>query len=97
MKLLCEFGARLNKVDKYGATALHYAAQQNFQDCVHVLLRKGASVICQDSVGRQPLIWAAIQGHLDIMKMLINSRSELDAREEHGLSGIFITSFHFDL
>lgn len=89
VKLLCDFGAKLNKRDKSGATALHYAAQQNYRDCVHILLRKGASVLCCDDSGRPPLMWACIQGHVEVAKMLVQAKSDVNAREERGFTGAF--------
>lgn len=42
LKILTEFSSQLNTPDKNGATPLHFSAQQNFVECVNILLRKGA-------------------------------------------------------
>ena len=62
MKCLTDLGADLNVRDEYGSTPLHYAVQQNFIDCVHYLLKKGAKHEIKDVNGRNPLLWAFVEG-----------------------------------
>ncbi|KAI3644010.1 hypothetical protein MP228_010174 [Amoeboaphelidium protococcarum] len=93
LKLLTEFGAKLNKGDKHLATALHYACSQNLVDCVNVLLRKGASTSIKDGEGRQCLIWAAIRGHFDVIRLLCSTDLDVNAAEDHGLTALHFAAY----
>ncbi|CAC5359674.1 unnamed protein product [Mytilus coruscus] len=55
---ICQYlinkGCRVNKSDKFGSTALHYAAWENRIREVDVLIRNGADVYKRDRSGRTP-------------------------------------------
>ena len=48
----------LNRPDKHGMTALHYAAMVGFVDGVKFLVQQGSDVSALDHEGDSPLIWA---------------------------------------
>jgi uncharacterized protein len=47
-------------------------------------LNKGADVNCRDKDGLTPLIWAAIQGHEEIVRLLLERGGELEAKNHNG-------------
>ncbi len=49
--------------DKWGSTALHYAAQRGSQVCSLTLITKGADVNAKDNEGNTPLAIALKSGH----------------------------------
>ena len=61
---LCSHKACDVKVkDRWGSTALHYAAQRGAQVCVLTLLKKGAEVDVADEDGNTPLALALHAKH----------------------------------
>lgn len=47
-------------------------------------LNQGADVNCRDRDGLTPLIWAAIQGHEEIVRLLLERGGDLEARNHNG-------------
>lgn len=98
VKLLCESKANPNKADHYGASPLHYAAEKNFADCAHVLIKKGAIVDIKDQHGRSPLLWAAAGGNIDSLKILLDTKSDINQRDDLGMTGesfLYLLNFFY--
>ena len=56
VRLLLEFGAEINAVDRYGSSALHRAASKGNMKITDLLLNsKGINVNIADSEGNTPL------------------------------------------
>eukprot|EP00960_Hanusia_phi_P078187 768792-Hanusia_phi.AAC.4 len=70
----------VNRQDKNGATALHYASFYARIDMLEFLLKHGAKVNVQDSNGKSPLHSA---GH-EACKLLVQSKARLNARDHAG-------------
>jgi len=62
-----------------GRTALHYAAMNGHLDAAHVLLGHGASVDIADYAGHTSFHLATEMDHHEMLKLLIDSVSELPA------------------
>ncbi|KAI3658667.1 hypothetical protein MP638_006731 [Amoeboaphelidium occidentale] len=90
-KLLCEFGARQIQ-DKYMATPLHYACQQDYIDVCIVLLRKGAAVDVGDENGRTAMMWAAIQGHTDCVRFLLDAGADAYKKDSAELTALHLAA-----
>lgn len=56
VQLLICFEAAVNTIDKYGATALHYAVDRNNLAIVRILLKAGADIDARDPNGNTPLL-----------------------------------------
>ncbi|KAM7543177.1 hypothetical protein Aperf_G00000004618 [Anoplocephala perfoliata] len=68
---LLQRGADVNEQDKFGYTALHYAARNGRLEICNILLKNGADItIATRSGGATALHRAAFSGHLDIVKLL---------------------------
>ena len=52
---LIERGSKINSVDSYGRTPLHFASANGLADAVVFLLRKGAKLEIRDTFGKTPL------------------------------------------
>jgi ankyrin repeat protein len=70
----------INKMDNYGYTPLHYAAQQNHHQIVHFLLTNGAQSDLQ-CCGATPLHRAAFSGCLESCKLLLASGADVNAQD----------------
>ncbi|TGO50223.1 hypothetical protein BCON_0188g00030 [Botryotinia convoluta] len=58
--------------DAYGRTALSLAAENNHVSVLRLLLEAGASITTRDNCyGLSPLEWAALQGNVEIVKILM--------------------------
>ncbi len=64
----------INNVNQDGKSLLHKASEEGNLDKIVVLLEKGANVEQGDRRGRQPFHIAAMYGHYEAFKLLINQR-----------------------
>jgi len=65
--------------DGYAGTALHLAALNGSDDCVKLLLSKGADAKIQDKCGDNALHFATDSKALSVIEMLIKARTPLVA------------------
>ncbi|XP_025086220.1 ankyrin repeat and SOCS box protein 8-like isoform X2 [Pomacea canaliculata] len=69
---------KVNDIDGYGRTALHYAAERDIC-CTEVLLQHGADVNAGDGNHDTPLHWAAYKNHVECVKLLLQRGALVDA------------------
>lgn len=89
MKLLVEkYGFNVDLTAEDGCTPLQAAANNENEncalDCVYYLLDKGANPSLGNNEGTTALHQAASQGHLTILKLLIDSGATVDCRDNNG-------------
>ncbi|XP_013070616.2 ankyrin repeat and SOCS box protein 8-like [Biomphalaria glabrata] len=75
--LLCK-GARINEVDGYGRTALHYAAERD-ETVVNILLENGADINKGDGNQDTALHWAAYKNNVACVKVLLQNGADVNA------------------
>ncbi|XP_071119382.1 transient receptor potential cation channel subfamily A member 1-like [Haliotis cracherodii] len=88
---LISAGADINCRDKYGQTILHEIARQWDVDVAKYLLKLGAAVDMADKYGRTPLHVAAASDYPQMIKLLIDSGADKEARSKEQLQ----TPVHF--
>lgn len=71
-----------------GLTALHWAAFYGDTDLVVLLLEKGADIESVDMMGRRPLVCAAMRGHSETTKRLLQKAASLDALRYYGWTAL---------
>uniref|UniRef100_A0A8D1ZIQ1 Nephrocystin-2 n=1 Tax=Sus scrofa TaxID=9823 RepID=A0A8D1ZIQ1_PIG len=64
--------------DSQGATPLHYAAQSNFAETVKVFLKHPSVKDDSDLEGRTSFMWAAGKGSDDVLRTMLNLKSDID-------------------
>ena len=89
VKLLVEAGVDLNYQDDQGETALHIAARFGHTDCAKILLKghdyQTADIeVAESSFGWTPLFIACVDGHIDIVKILIAANANLERLDTSG-------------
>jgi ankyrin repeat protein len=70
--------------DKYGQTALHYAAVAGDSDLAELLLANHADVNAKEDHGLTPLHVAAAVGHTRVAELLLANHAEIDAKDSEG-------------
>ncbi|MEW5311412.1 MAG: hypothetical protein WDW38_003131 [Sanguina aurantia] len=73
LKLLLQHGAKVNRTDACGTTALHAAARHGDVRMVQVLLQHRAKCIAEFKSKHTPLHEAAAAGHTAVLKLLLES------------------------
>jgi ankyrin repeat protein len=78
---LLKAGVSANTTGPLGETALHLCARTGRPEAVRVLLTNGARIdTIENWRGQTPLMWAAAEGNVDAMKMLIEAGADVNAR-----------------
>ena len=71
---------------------LHAAAMYGHLELVRELLRRGASVDLQSSLGVTALMDAAFQGHLSILLLLLHHSANLDLQDTDGRTALMMAA-----
>jgi ankyrin repeat protein len=77
VKALLDKGADVNAKNRYGATALSYAAERGSVEVVKLLIERGADVNVKDTFyGERPIGWALSKGHVEVVRLLLAKGAE---------------------
>ena len=98
VKWLIEQGVDVNKSDKYGHTAVHYAARKGNLDVLHLLHSNGAD-IQQLSSGCQNSIMAAIHGsgNCDTVKWLAEKHVDVNWSDKDNFTSVHYAAYKGNL
>ncbi len=78
-----------------GASEIQEAARQGNRDKVQELLESNPELVAtKDSNGRTPLHLAAWQGHRDAVELLLNHKSDVNARDKAGDTPLHLAAGH---
>ena len=82
---LLDAGAEINRVDFLGRTALLYGSTGPFPETVSILLDRGADPNKVDTDEHfSPLMHAAAEGHLEVVKVLLEHGADRSLRDVDG-------------
>ena len=82
-------GKLIEAKDAEGKTALHIAAHSADADTVKLLLLQEANVNCQDGDNWTPLHYAAAQGHVSVLELLIDQgKAKTTARDRNAHTAV---------
>jgi len=86
IEILLQAGADVAAYDSEGKTALHYGVLSRLQDAdlVKFLISKGADVEAKDNKGVTPLILCALERRPQILKVLLDADSPVNAADHDG-------------
>ncbi|KAM5477967.1 Glycerophosphocholine phosphodiesterase [Microsporum canis] len=87
--LLVEAGVNINYQDEQGETALHSAARFGHDQCAAALLKgsdeqKANIELAEHTYSWTPLFIAAVDGNLNIVKLLVDAGANLEATDSSG-------------
>ena len=87
---LVNHGAKINLRSNSGISALHCVAEAGLQYCVEISLQAGAILNLQEEHGgRSALTLAAEQGHVKVMRMLIDANCDVTLQEQDGKTALW--------
>ncbi len=89
VKLLLEHGAKANKKDRFGDTALHAHAVEHDIESIRLLLRYGANILEENDLGETPLWLAQASRNGEIFRYLhavVNPPKARDQKKDHSLN-----------
>jgi hypothetical protein len=89
-RLLIDKGAQLEaKSSNAGLTPLHYAADRGFTEIVRLLCDRGADIESHTNGGWRPLHSSSYNGHISIVKELIEERNaEINSKIDDGSTSL---------
>jgi ankyrin repeat protein len=83
--LLLDKGADVNRKDPQKLTSLHFAASGPFPEMVIMLLERGADINSAENADRfTPLMYAAAEGHLEVVKILVAHGADIAMKDKDG-------------
>ncbi|MCX7172498.1 MAG: ankyrin repeat domain-containing protein [Proteobacteria bacterium] len=91
LEILLRNKANVLSINKYGDSALMLAALQGQLRSVEALVAAGAEL---DPEGWTPLIYAAFEGHTEIVRFLLTQDIDIDAQAENGMTALMAGSRH---
>ena len=70
-----------NAANEEGRTALHFAAENNYLECVRLLLEAGASCALATDADMTPLDCAVANGHVEVVRLLLEAGANAGGQE----------------
>ena len=61
-------------------TALHIASCYGYIEICELLLEFNANINCLSQNGNTPLHFSIVNGHIDVVKLLLNKKARLDIK-----------------
>lgn len=89
LKTLLGSGAKVNQSNAVGETALSLAAIGGQQAAARELMAKGAAV---NPEGWKPLIYAAVYGNVEMMKVLLGGGAQINGQAENGMTALMMAA-----
>eukprot|EP01006_Ploeotia_vitrea_P066874 TRINITY_DN95909_c0_g1_i1.p1 TRINITY_DN95909_c0_g1~~TRINITY_DN95909_c0_g1_i1.p1 ORF type:complete len:274 (+),score=2.15 TRINITY_DN95909_c0_g1_i1:46-867(+) len=77
----------MDMTDTWGRTGVHRAAKAGNIELLQTYLKNGADISVADNCGDTALLWAAMEGHIDMLDwLLLNTKSSLTERDLSGMT-----------
>ncbi|CAF1135873.1 unnamed protein product, partial [Didymodactylos carnosus] len=93
MKKLCNIATiDVNKENKHGETALHFACGSGHFDIVKLLCDRKANLFVVDGYGNNTIYWAARQGHVQIIIFLHEKGVQIDLPNRINETSLHVSS-----
>lgn len=89
IKLMAEFGAKIDAADEDGRTSLMWATHDENEDLVECLLELGASVNTETRYKVRPLHLASMRGSEAIVNLLLAKNPRLDCLDDSGCTALY--------
>lgn len=85
--------SRLDELDEFGRSELHYAARDGNKKQVAEFIRRGADVNLADKNGWTPLHFAAQAQSAEVAALLLDTGAQIDPKDVHGNTPLFKAVF----
>ncbi len=92
MEELLDKGVDPNAANRYGKSALMFAAEEGNEEVVELLIRKGVDVNRRSVAGCTALTFAAENGNANIVKMLLAQGAKVHPKTRAGWDAVMIAT-----
>ena len=86
VKMLVDKGAEVNQRDQSGAMEVHKAAERGYLSSLSHILEAKGMVNAADEAGNTPLHLAAVNQHVECVRMLLRHGAKVTIRNKQGLT-----------
>jgi ankyrin repeat protein len=86
--MLLDNGAKINKREEYGDTALKSASNDGQVEVVKLLIARGADVNLACTAGESPLMMAALSKQTDVVDVLVANGANVKAKDINGKTAV---------
>ena len=90
-----QHGIRVDTVDDFSYTSLHWASQCGHSEIVRLLLLRGADVTAENQIRRTPLHLALYSGDTETVRLLIDRGADLNARDRRHMTPLHLAPGSF--
>jgi len=96
VRILTEYGPPdINAGDEIESTPLLSAlGSHNFKDgsVLQLLLEHGADINVQNQAGQTPLLWASMNGALEVVRLLLEHGADVEAKDNDGKTALQVAA-----
>jgi len=92
MTLLMQRGANIALAHNGGWNVLCWAAEKDDLSTAHKVVRKGLGVNSRDSLQRTPLMYAAANGSMHVLDLLLAAGADVNARDAAGWTALMFAA-----
>jgi len=92
IKLLCHYGAHINKEDVHGRGPLFVATEGNHVSTAYALIERGADVFHCDYDGWTPIHLAASKGYTELIKLFCEAGADPNMKYNDGWTALHLAA-----
>jgi ankyrin repeat protein len=92
VRLLLDYGATPNIMDKDGRTPLYRAAEKGYTEIVKLLVSKGAIIDTADKDGKTPLYVACQNCDTELIKFLLSEGADINVADKDGKVAVVVAA-----
>ena len=93
VKLLKQYGAKIESVTNSGKNVVHIASEFNHPTMlIYLILNEAVDISCIDENGSTPLHWACYSGAYEVVNYLLKLKADINAKDKENITPLFLAA-----